>query len=258
MTYTKNRVTISCLALISGMALLSFSIPPVRTALGNGVPGFAVVELFTSEGCSSCPPADELVAKIQQENNEMPVYILAFHVDYWNKLGWRDIFSEPIYSNRQNQYSKWLNASVYTPQVVVNGQQEFVGSDENKLRSSIRAALHRVSPGYLKLSDLKKNSRNVTLHYQIEGNAANSYLVLALIEKTASSKVLKGENQGRTLMHVQIVRKIQAIRINELKEGVGELEIPEGLDRQKLEIIAFLQSGNKGEITAATRAAVNN
>ena len=258
MAYTKNRITISCLALISGMALLSLTIPKVHMALGKGDPGFAVVELFTSEGCSSCPPADELVAKIQQENNEMPVYILAFHVDYWNHLGWRDIFSEPLYSDRQNQYSKWLNASVYTPQVVVNGQQEFVGSDENKLRSSIKEALHKVSSGHLWLSDIKKSNRNLTLHYQIEGNAANNYLFLALIEKTASSKVLKGENQGRILMHVQIVRKIQSIHLNELKEGVSELEIPEGLDKQKMEIIAFLQTGNTGEIIAATRAVVNN
>src|ERR1700754_4943955 len=73
--------------------------------------GFAVVELFTSEGCSSCPPADELVAKIQKEYNTQPVYILAFHVDYWNRLGWKDVFSNADYSKRQNDYVQYLKIS---------------------------------------------------------------------------------------------------------------------------------------------------
>src|SRR6187402_1594915 len=91
--------------------------------------GFAVVELYTSEGCSSCPPADELVSKIQKESNGQPVYILAFHVDYWNRLGWKDVFGDAAYSKRQNDYAQYLKLpSVYTPQIVVNGKKEFVGS----------------------------------------------------------------------------------------------------------------------------------
>src|SRR5476651_2422634 len=98
---------------------------------------FAVVELFTSEGCSSCPPADEAIAKLQKESNGKPVYILAFHVDYWNRLGWKDVFSNADYSERQNEYAKYLRLeSVYTPQVVVNGKKEFVGSEESTLQSS--------------------------------------------------------------------------------------------------------------------------
>src|ERR1700744_6104626 len=96
--------------------------------------GFAVIELFTSEGCSSCPPADALVARVQKESNDKPVYILAFHVDYWNRLGWKDVFSSAEYSERQNQYARWLKlSSVYTPQIVVNGRTEFVGSEEANL-----------------------------------------------------------------------------------------------------------------------------
>src|SRR5882757_10188754 len=92
--------------------------------------GFAVVELFTSEGCSSCPSADALVAAVQKENKDQPVYILAFHVDYWDRLGWKDAFSDAAYSDRQRAYASWLRlSSIYTPQVVVNGRKEFVGSD---------------------------------------------------------------------------------------------------------------------------------
>jgi hypothetical protein len=257
MAYNKNIAMFTYTALISTLALFSFTGHPTGKSLANTDPGFAVVELFTSEGCSSCPAADEVVAKIQRETNEKPVYILAFHVDYWNRLGWKDIFSEPAYSNRQNQYSSWLNASIYTPQVVINGQQEFVGSDENRLRSSIATALHKTNPVHLSINSIRANDRNVSLHYQIDGKNTNSSLVLALIEKTASSKVLKGENEGRTLSHVQIVRNFQTISLNARNEGVSEIEIPAGLDNQGLEIIAFLQSRENGEITGATKVAIS-
>src|SRR5579859_6695441 len=104
--------------------------------------GFAVVELFTSEGCSSCPAADALVATVQKEDKDLPVYILSFHVDYWDRLGWKDAFSDAAYSDRQREYARWLRlSSVYTPQVVVNGHQEFVGSDAVKLREAISNGL---------------------------------------------------------------------------------------------------------------------
>lgn len=256
MTHNKNIVIFTCVALISALVLFSFTNQSTGKGLTNSDPGFAVVELFTSEGCSSCPAADEVVAKIQRETSEKPVYILAFHVDYWNRLGWKDIFSEPAYSNRQNQYSSWLNASVYTPQVVINGQQEFVGSDESRLRSSITTALHKINPVHLSLNSIKENDHSVRLHYQIDGNIPNNFIVIALIEKSASSKVLRGENQGRTLTHVQIVRNFKTISLNGQSEGASEIEIPAGLKNQGLEIIAFLQSGENGEITGATKVAI--
>jgi hypothetical protein len=257
MACNKNIAIFTYVTLISGLAFLSFTNHPISKSLVNTDPGFAVVELFTSEGCSSCPAADEVVAKIQKEISEKPVYILAFHVDYWNRLGWKDIFSEPAYSKRQNQYSGWLHASIYTPQVVINGQQEFVGSDENRLRSSITTALHKTNHVHLNINSIKENDRNVSLHYQIDGNIANSSLVLALIEKKARSKVLRGENQGRTLYHVQIVRNFQTTSLNGQSEGVSEIEIPAGLDNHGLEIIAFLQSRENGEITGATKVAIS-
>ena len=121
--------------------------------------GFAVVELFTSEGCSSCPPADALVARVQKESTNKPVYILAFHVDYWNRLGWKDVYSSAEYSARQNQYANWLNLSseVYTPQAIVNGHTEFVGSEEGTLRKAIQAGLQKSASTPLTLSDDKAN-----------------------------------------------------------------------------------------------------
>src|ERR1700739_3900608 len=85
--------------------------------INAGDKGFAVIELFTSEGCSSCPPADQLVAKIEKEVKDRPVYILAYHVGYWNNSGWKDAFSSADYSKRQRDYASWLHVqSVYTPQ----------------------------------------------------------------------------------------------------------------------------------------------
>ena len=108
--------------------------------------GFAVSgQLFTSECCSSCPPADQLVAKIQKEVKDRPVYILAYHVDYWNRQGWKDAFSSADYTKRQQDYASYLHIqSVYTPQIVVNGRTEFVGSGRSDvLRGAITGNLKK-------------------------------------------------------------------------------------------------------------------
>jgi len=131
-------------------------IPLQNTATGGD--GFAVLELFTSEGCSSCPPADELLARIQKECGNRPVYILAYHVDYWNRPGWKDSFSKPGFSKRQYQYSHQLNVQVYTPQLIVNGQAEFVGSDAPAITSAIENALG------------SKTSTMLTLEAEQKGN----------------------------------------------------------------------------------------
>src|ERR1700730_2635559 len=102
--------------------------------------GFAMVELFTSEGCSSCPPADEAVGRLNGWKNN--VYVLSFHVDYWNYLGWKDIFSDPSYSKRQQDYGSVFHlSSIYTPQIIINGKVQFAGSDESRLRKEIEESL---------------------------------------------------------------------------------------------------------------------
>ncbi len=232
---------------------LSFA-PHINKVKANK--GFAVVELFTSEGCSSCPPADALIEKIQKESNDQPVYILAFHVDYWDRLGWKDSFSSAAYSKRQNQYSQWLNAQVYTPQAVVNGSKEFVGSQEEAMRSAIKDQLQKGSSAGLELSDIKRDEGKITLQYHVQLKPANTSLLLALVEKNAVSKVLRGENGGRTLSHVQIVRNLQTIHLNGQNNGAGTLEIPAGLDGNGLEVIAFLQNNSNGEIIAATKSGI--
>src|ERR1700748_300945 len=128
--------------------------------------GFAVVELFTSEGCSSCPPADAVVAKLQKESAGKPIYILAYHVDYWNHLGWKDVFSDADYSKRQRDYAKTLNiSSVYTPQIVVNGKTELVGSEEEALHNAIKSALQKDALAQLTLVNMQISRNTVQVNY---------------------------------------------------------------------------------------------
>jgi len=231
----------------------------VKYKANRQMKGFAVVELFTSEGCSSCPPADDLVAKIQKENNDQPVYILAFHVDYWNNLGWKDSFSSSAFSKRQNQYADWLNLrSVYTPQVIVNGRKEFVGSDEGSLRNAINAGLQNVSPAQVTLNDVQITQQGVNLKYQTVGVATHSSLILAVIQESATTEVKRGENGGRTLSHVQIVRSLQAVDFDQRNGGTAHIDLPGRLNLKNSELIAFLQNNSTGEIMAATKVSLGS
>jgi hypothetical protein len=221
------------------------------------VKGFAVVELFTSEGCSSCPPADQLIARIQQESNGQPIYILAFHVDYWNRMGWTDPFSAAAYSQRQNQYAEWLRLqSVYTPQVVVNGSKEFVGSQEPSIRKAISDGLQEVSAAQLTLSDVRLDNGKVTWRYQASKTRHNTSLLVAIVQRSATSEVKAGENSGRTLSHVQIVRQLQTAKVDASGSGAGSLPLPAGVGTSDEEMIAFLQDNDNGHIIAATRSAL--
>jgi hypothetical protein len=216
--------------------------------------GFAVIELFTSEGCSSCPPADELVARIQKEYSDKPVYILAFHVDYWNRLGWKDPFSNAGYSKRQNDYANWLKLkSVYTPQIVVNGRKEFVGSEEGTLRNATTAGLHMTPTAKLTLN-AQNAPGHIILQYKAEGAGNNTTLLLALVQKAAQTKVQRGENGGRTLSHVQIVTKVQSTPLNISGSGSATIAVPDGFTTQGYEVIGLVQNTGNGAIVAAAKS----
>jgi hypothetical protein len=217
--------------------------------------GFAVIELFTSEGCSSCPPADALVARVQKESGDKPVYILAFHVDYWNRLGWKDAFSSSEYSARQNQYARWLKlSSIYTPQIIVNGHTEFVGSEEGNLRKAIKTGLDGATKSELTLSDLKVENNKASVKYHAGATTNNDVLLIALIEKNATTKVQRGENSGRTLSHVQIVNQLKSVSLKSKNSGTENITLPHDFDPQKYELIGFVQNTANGEISAATKA----
>lgn len=248
--------TIRFFVLTSFLIISAFSLSAcmgqdtLKNAGGNG---FAVLELFTSEGCSSCPPADELVAKIQQETAGKEVYLLAYHVDYWDRLGWKDAFSNADYSGRQSQYASWLNTTqIYTPQIVINGRSEFVGSDGSAIRHAIveQLAINREVTLGLKVH------QDGVVEYQVTGAQKGSDLVIAIVRKEAQSKVARGENAGRSLSHVQIVSALQVEPIK--TKGSTKVKLPKGFDTDNWEVLGLIQNHNNGSISAAARADLIN
>ena len=225
-----------------------------------GMKGFAVVELFTSEGCSSCPPADALIARVQQQDKDLPVYVLAYHVDYWDRQGWKDVFSNAAYTKRQQQYASWLKLeSIYTPQVVVNGQTEFVGSEAGTLARSIKDALQQTDELQLSLSSLQLTGGRLDWACKTEGGTAarhNYSLVVAVVQRAATTQVKGGENGGRTLSHVQIVRGLSVSALDGKGQGAGRLAWPAGVAPADGEVIAYLQNPDNGMIVAATRRVI--
>ncbi len=213
----------------------------------NKKQGFAVVELFTSEGCSSCPPADEAIAELLAKNNP-DIFILSFHVDYWNRLGWKDEFSKHAYSERQQQYARYLSLeSIYTPQVIVNGTNQFVGSNESQLNAAIKTSLQNEQQTDFKVTAEKKNN-SLAITYNIEGKDA-VLLNLALVQPHASTQVKAGENGGKTLSHVNVVRELKVIEA----KGAGELsiEIPKELLNTSFQLIPYIQSNKNYKVLGA-------
>jgi hypothetical protein len=250
-------LTIAVAAVLISAAFINHKTIAKAKEIKPAANGFAVIELFTSEGCSSCPPADELVAKIQKEDYNKPVYILAFHVDYWNRLGWKDVFSNADYSKRQNKYANWLKLqSVYTPQIVVNGKKEFVGSQEGTLRNAITEDLRTAPAGTLALS-AKQEQGHISVQYQTKDVAKNTNLLLALVQKSAQTNVKSGENGGHVLSHVQIVRKVQNQPLDKDGNGAATIALPDGFNPQGWELIGFVQNTGNGAILAATKYEFN-
>jgi len=212
--------------------------------------GIAVVELFTSEGCSSCPPADKLLARISAENKD--VYVLSYHVDYWDYLGWKDPFSQASFSNRQRDYAQQFNLqSIYTPQVVVNGRYEFVGSNEITLRASLKknSTLDKL---YLQVE--RKDASTIVVSCTLKA-AATDLLNIALVQPQAQTVVKRGENNGQVLLHVNVVRNLKTVLAKEGSTAV-EITIPESIKNQPLQIIGFYNNKSSYQITAAGKIAV--
>ncbi len=219
-------------------------------------PGFALVELFTSEGCSSCPAADELVNQLAAEKKQN-LFILSYHVDYWDRLGWKDKFSKAVYSNRQREYAAHFNnQGVYTPQIVVNGTTEFVGSDKSKLYSSIKNNLNAVYTSPIQLTATTINNR-ISVSYQLDTKESASFNI-AVVLLSGSTRVGNGENEGRFLKHTNIVVDLATGRAGTQKGEMSfKLPAPKLSIATGYKVVAFLQNDN-GKITAATESAINN
>jgi hypothetical protein len=244
------RGTIWGIALAIGLAIWG---PRVTRAIGaDGVSADAttagasvpvLVELFTSEGCSSCPPADSLLTRLAAEKTigSAEVVALAFHVDYWDRLGWKDRFSSAAFTERQNRYAAaWKSDRVYTPQAVVDGRVEFVGTDVTRALDALSAASARPHARVLlALAPGDASARQRKLRVDIEpppGATFSGEVLLAVAEDGLSSEVTAGENARKRLEHTGVVRSLT--RIGRVAKGA-----PLSIDAAALPIDAAWASG---------------
>ena len=223
-----------------------------------------LVELFTSEGCSSCPPADALVAKLLREQPIADVEIipLSLHVDYWDHQGWKDPFASKVFTSRQEAYAKTFGAKpIYTPQMVVDGRDELNGSDEAAARRAVQAAA--VRPHLPLRIDARAAGASVRLSIDLPAApaAADSEPIdalVALTEDDLSSVVRKGENSGRTLTHVAVVRKLESLGSLEREAFVadGQLSLDRTWKGGKMRAVAWLQGRRSRHVYGAATAAL--
>lgn len=210
---------------------------------------FVVMKLFTSQGCSSCPPADELLDKYATQNkgNIIP---LSFHVDYWNRLGRKDSFSTSDYSQRQHQDAQtFSNSSVYTSQVVINGTKEIIGSDENKVDEA--EAVGEIPIASITIKGNEITGDKIALQYSTTGNIANSNILALLVQNKALIKIKAGENDGAMLTSYNVVRSI--VSSSAKTEGSCILPIPLNISLKDVSLVLFIQNKTSLKIAGAIK-----
>jgi hypothetical protein len=223
-----------------------------------------VVELFTSEGCSSCPPADTLLARLSEGQIAGNVQLIALeeHVDYWNDLGWTDVFSSRDWTSRQYDYARALgNGNAYTPQMVVDGTTEFVGSRSQQARESILKAASRTKIPVVLAQGNAGGTGNGNFSAKVgrlegatKGDAVEVWL--AITETGLHSSVTRGENAGEELRHAAVVRSMR--KIGEAKadsetsfSGDVSVPLPKEWKRENLKAVLFVQERRSRRILGA-------
>ena len=218
-----------------------------------------LVELFTSEGCSSCPPADRNLVFLENQHpvSQAEIITLAFHVDYWDRLGWKDRFSSPLYSRRQEVYSNAFKLdSVYTPQMVVDGTAQFVGSDSGKAAKEILTAAESAKASIdvaVDSNQLKAKIANAPKH-------GESTVFAAIAEDGISSRVERGENSGKTLEHISVVRELKTL--GTLPADKSDVEFSSDFNlgpewnRENLKVVVFVQENESRKVIGVVRVKI--
>lgn len=223
-----------------------------------------LVELFTSEGCSSCPPADELLARLDRAASGAEIVALELHVDYWNDLGWADPFSAAGFTARQQAYSQALGErGVYTPQMVIDGEVGFLGSNAARAEAAIRGARAKPALG-LRLRGAATAATaetpaapldlEVTLPALALAAGESAEVLLALTESGLRTAVPRGENAGRTIGHGPVVRALR--RLGPIAADAAPmprtfpLSLQPGWRRQQMRAVVFVQERRSRRVLA--------
>lgn len=208
----------------------------VRVQEFDAANGPVVLELFTSQGCSSCPSADALLQELDAKEED--VIALSFHVDYWNYLGWEDPFSSPYFSARQTDYTDVLQARTYTPQLVVNGRQEMIGSRKSEVAAAIKAAA-QTPLVYQPTVRLTRGAEAITVNFTLDEAPAGHRVTALLVQPEATSSIKRGENRGRELHHVNVVRAMAHTPAK--TQGEFVLRLPDGLSADTARVVLLVQ-----------------
>ena len=245
-----------------GSAVLCGQSAPASAA-GVHEPKAILVELFTSEGCSSCPPADTLLRQVSGTRSESGPLIIGIseHVTYWNSLGWKDPFSADVYTARQTAYSTRFNLDgIYTPQMVVNGAEELNGSDRGALMRAVQHQSQQLGPITLRILSTHANGSTLSADFIADGAlpAGGADIIAVLADDADSSSVLRGENSGHTLAHVAVARSLQ--RVSTLSAGnhqTVQLVIPASFQgAQGHHLILFVQAPGYGRVLGVDTAPI--
>ncbi|HTC92223.1 MAG TPA: DUF1223 domain-containing protein [Terriglobales bacterium] len=221
-----------CPVLALSLVLLAPHFAVSQNTGGGSPASVAIVELFTSEACSSCPPADVLLRQINLKRASAGQLIVGIseHVTYWNSLGWKDPFSSRIFTDRQSAYALRLSPEgSYTPQMVLNGREQFIGSDAGALEQALREDARRP---HLVLSILSStlSSRGVDVKFSLTGETPTPLDIFAVLtDDVDQSNVLGGENGGRLLQHVSVARSLTRVAmVQGDREQSVHIVLPEG------------------------------
>jgi hypothetical protein len=213
--------------------------------------GFAVVELFTSQGCSSCPAADRNLTQLLKESEKAgtSVYALSFHVDYWNHIGWKDPYSNKKFTERQKTYASVMHLnSLYTPQMIVNGESEFVGSDLGNARNILADALLEQHALAIQITGMVVADGIVSFDYVLNKDVTEGSLNAAIVVRGVENFVSRGENKGKTLHHDNVVMEFVTTQLK--KKDRLSMKIPPGTG-DNASLIIYAQD-RQLEILAAT------
>lgn len=215
-----------------------------------------VLELFTSQGCSSCPKADELLAKVAEEYTNDNVFALSYHVDYWDYIGWKDPFAKKEFTDKQRVYARKLSQrSMYTPEVVVNGKEHFVGSNRSKMYRKVKTYMKETVANEVAVSEVKKTDGKVKFNYTIKGDLAAKKVraVLAIQERT--TKVKRGENSNRTLTNKNIVVSEKYLA-DAKTTGNYTIEIPKIVESTDNLVVFLIVENEQLDIISATKSSL--
>jgi hypothetical protein len=208
-----------------------------------------LVELFTSQGCSSCPAADRLAAKLAKQEG---VLVVSLNVDYWDYLGWRDTLAKPEYSQRQYDYAKTRgDGSVYTPQMVFNGRTHAVGSSAGKVENHLD--LSRKSPLQTALS-LRMSKKEIAIDIAEAKSSVEATLWLMAITPVVKQKIERGENAGEAITYINVVRNLVPAAMWQGKAQQGSWPRDAVMTDGSSMLVAVLQQGKTGEVLGVARA----